>query len=357
MKNLLILIHLTFGTFLISLPFIGCNSLMKNLQINQLTSIDSTISFRGIYTVSDSEVWITGSNNSVFRTINNGNSWNKIVINDSLTLDFRDVHVNNRGEIFIMSSGPSRKSRIYCSTNRGIAWDTKYVNPYKDGFLNSIAFWNDSTGIAVGDPVKNRIFILLTKDGGISWHESEISAIPPALPGEIGFAASGTSIAVFRDSLAWIGTGGSQARIYYSTDIGNSWNVVNTPILHGGETTGIYSVQFLDEYTGYIAGGDYNAPESTDSTLGFTKDGGQSWKLIGNQQVPFQSAIGKIQSKYEYFISTGTAGTYYSKDGINWELLTDLGFNCLSTSPTGKAIWLAGSNGRVAQIIVNKWSF
>ncbi len=244
-KKLLIIFYQSCMIFFIWFAFTGCKSQMNNIRINQLPAIDSTVSFRGIYAVSDTKVWATGSSNAIFRTNNGGQSWEQMIIDDSLTLDFRDVHITSVGDIFVMSSGPGNQSRIYRSSDNGETWDISYINPHDEGFLNSTAFWNDSTGIAVGDPVNGQIFILVTHDSGSSWNVAQPGTIPPALPGAIGFAASGTSVAVYGDSLAWIGTGGPEARVYYTTDLGTSWHVTNTPFLHGGETTGIYSVQFF----------------------------------------------------------------------------------------------------------------
>jgi len=352
-KKLLIIFYQSCMIFFIWFAFTGCKSQMNNIRINQLPAIDSTVSFRGIYAVSDTKVWATGSSNAIFRTNNGGQSWEQMIVDDSLTLDFRDVHITSVGDIFVMSSGPGNQSRIYRSSDNGGTWNISYINPHDEGFLNSIAFWNDSTGIAVGDPVNGQIFILATHDNGNSWNAAQPGTVPPALLGEIGFAASGTSVVVSGDSLAWIGTGGPEARVYYTTNLGTSWHVTNTPLLHGGETTGIYSVQFFSENIGFIAGGDYTTPDSMVATFGRSIDGGKSWRLVGNQQVPFQTAIDQVNSNQEIFISTGTAGTYFSINGIYWNLLTDIGFNCLSAAPSGKIIWLAGANGRVAQIIVN----
>ena len=58
--------------------------------------------------------------------------------------------------------------------------------------------------------------------------------IPQPLEGEAGFAASGTCLAVQGKSNVWFGTGGgSIARIFRSTDGGDTWKVSETPMLSG----------------------------------------------------------------------------------------------------------------------------
>ena len=75
---------------------------------------------------------------------------------------------------------------------------------------------------------------------------------------EGGFAASGTSIAVSGKDLAWIGTGGAErARIFLSQDGGENWRAMNTPIISGAASRGVFSISFKDDMYGVAVGGDY----------------------------------------------------------------------------------------------------
>jgi hypothetical protein len=47
-----------------------------------------------------------------------------------------------------------------------------------------------------------------------------------------------------------------------SHDKGFSWFVVDTPIIQGKETTGIFSIDFYDSLNGFAIGGDYINPKS-----------------------------------------------------------------------------------------------
>ena len=48
------------------------------------------------------------------------------------------------------------------------------------GLLDAIAFWDESHGIAQGDPVDGRFLILTTDDGGLSWHPGPAVGMPRA---------------------------------------------------------------------------------------------------------------------------------------------------------------------------------
>src|SRR5690606_30831511 len=118
-------------------------------------------------------------------------------------------------------------------------------------FYDSMAFWNEKEGIAMGDATDSCLSILITRDGGNHWEKLKCDLLPKVERGEAAFAASNSNIALFGDH-AWIATGGKRARVFHSADKGKSWEVFDTPILQGRAMTGIYSIAFFDEKTGVI---------------------------------------------------------------------------------------------------------
>ncbi|MFC2134575.1 WD40/YVTN/BNR-like repeat-containing protein [Bacteroidota bacterium] len=327
------------------------NKIDINLEIISNRSIDSTLTFRGIFAIDENRAFVSGSRGSVYKTENGGVNWDRIKISGAEDADFRDIHILPARSILLLSVGAGSDSKIYKSTDDGENWNIVYSNPYAEGFLNSFAFWNEFNGIVVGDPVDGHPFIIITKDGGTTWQEIDKTKIPPALQGEAGFSASGTCVAVYGDSAAWIGMGGPEARIFKTTDMGISWTVHSTPILSGENTTGIYSVFFDDEMDGFVLGGDYTNETGTEKTLAVTKNGGINWSIIESDSIYFQSCMAKINDdNNEIFVSTGPAATYYSSNGKKWNKLSNIGFHCLSSGKNSNVIWAAGSNGRVAKI-------
>ena len=81
------------------------------------------------------------------------------------------------------------------------------------------------------------------------------------------------------------------ARVFHSADRGQSWQVFDTPILHGEDSTGIFSIAFRDALHGVIAGGDYNKPKKDGPNLAFTEDGGKTWKLASITPQAYFSAV------------------------------------------------------------------
>ena len=112
-------------------------------------------------------------------------------------------------------------------------------------------------------------------------------ASAPRQPSEI----EGASAPELPDPNIWFATGGKAARVFHSPDAGKTWQVFDTPILHGQDTTGIFSIAFRDPLHGVIAGGDYKRPKDDGPNLAFTEDGGKTWTLSAIKPQSFFSAI------------------------------------------------------------------
>jgi photosystem II stability/assembly factor-like uncharacterized protein len=91
------------------------------------------------------------------------------------------------------------------------------------------------------------------------------------------------------DPNIWFATGGKAARVFHSPDRGQTWQVFNTPILHGPDSAGIFSIAFRDSLHGVIAGGDYKHPDQDGPNLAFTNDGGKTWTLSRSTPNPTYS--------------------------------------------------------------------
>jgi len=79
--------------------------------------------------------------------------------------------------------------------------------------------------------------------------------------------------------------------VFHSSDRGKTWEVFNTPILHGPESAGIFAIAFRDARHGVIAGGDYKHPDEDGPNLAFTDDGGKTWSLSTLKPQAFFSAV------------------------------------------------------------------
>ncbi len=255
-------------------------------------------SLRGVSVVSRDVFWASGTHGTYLRTTDAGHTWTPAQVPGTEAVDFRGVAAFSSLEAFLMSSGPGDQSRIYHTSDGGQHWSLQFSEKDPKAFFDSIAFWDRTHGVVLGDPVvddsgKLAFEVLLTEDGE-HWNRVPAAKLPAAMEGEGAFAASNSCLAILpaADRNLWFATGGKAARVFHSPDRGVTWEVVNTPILHGPESAGIFSIAFRDAKHGVIAGGDYKHPDDDGPNLAFTDDGGKTWRLAEiHPQAYFSSAV------------------------------------------------------------------
>jgi photosystem II stability/assembly factor-like uncharacterized protein len=307
---------------------------------------------RGLCVVSSDVVWASGNGGTVIRTTDGGKTWKASTVPGAVSLDFRDVHAINDKSAYLLSIGEGDKSRIIKTTDGGATWTTSYLNKDPKGFLDAIAFRDADHGLALGDPVEGRFVILRTEDGGKTLVPTPPEAMPPALPGEGAFAASGTCLVVNGDGHAWFATGGAKtSRVFHSTDMGKSWSVHETPIEAGSPSSGIFSLAFSDVNRGVAVGGDYKEPGRAGNRVALTSDGGRTWRLPkGRQPGGFRSAVAFVPgTQGRLLVAVGPTGSDVSEDGgENWRRLGTTGFHAVGFAGPA-AGWAVGEDGTIAR--------
>src|SRR3981081_4611840 len=180
---------------------------------------------RGVSAVSDRVAWASGSGSTVLHTADGGVSWQKLTVTTDV-VDFRDVCASDTRTAYVRSIGKGPASRIYKTTDAGATWVLQFKNEDGRAFFDAMSFWDAEHGIVMGDSIDRQFCIMTTENGGRKWRRLPASALPPALPNEGAFAASGTNIAVLGTNDAWIGTGaGATARVLRTHDRGRTWAI------------------------------------------------------------------------------------------------------------------------------------
>jgi photosystem II stability/assembly factor-like uncharacterized protein len=311
------------------------------------------VSLRGVSAVSPRVVWASGNNGTYLRTTNGGVTWRSGTVPGASQLDFRDVHAVDANTAYLLSSGEGALSKIYKTTDGGAHWKLQYTNGGPRGFFDAIAFWDADHGIALSDPVGGDFLIITTADGGATWKEVPAENIPPPLPGEAAFAASGTCLTVQGKDNAWFGTGGgSTARVFRSTDRGQTWKVAPTPIRAANSSSGIFSVAFKDGRNGVAVGGDYQKPDEARSSVAVTTDGGVTWTpAVSAPPAGYRSGVAYVPgTNSSTLVAVGTSGSDYSVDGgRTWTSIDKNGYNSISFAGSASAGWAVGEAGRIAK--------
>ena len=308
------------------------------------------VRLRGVSAVSESVAWASGAGATVLRTADGGATWQKLKVTDD-PLDFRDIDAVDAQTAYALSIGNGPASRIYKTTDAGKTWQLQFKNEDEKAFLDAMTFWDATHGIVFGDSVNLQFYILITADGGRTWSRIPTANLPPAQGNEGAFAASGTNIALFGKSYAWIGTGAAaKSRVLRTTDGGRTWQVADTP-LASGPSSGIFSIAFRDAKHGVIAGGDYRKESEAVDNLAVTSDGGVTWTLVKGLS-GFRSVVAYVPGmKTPALIALGPSGGDYSlDDGRTWQPIDGPGFDTFSFVRGKQLGWGAGAEGKIGKL-------
>jgi len=231
--------------------------------------------------------------------------------------------------VFVLSiESPAVLYKIGYSGNEATHIEEVYKEEGEGVFYDAMTFWNDKEGIAIGDPLDDCLSIIITRDGGSTWQKVSCDSLPSIAKGEAAFAASNSNIATFGNH-TWVVTGGMKSRVLYSGDKGRSWQVYTTPIIEGKPMTGIYSVDFYDEKTGIIVGGNWEDKTFNQGNKAITHNGGKSWKLLANGEIPgYLSCVQFVpNSDTRKIVAVSTAGIFVSNNqGKHWKQVSQEGF-------------------------------
>jgi photosystem II stability/assembly factor-like uncharacterized protein len=262
-------------------------------------------------------------------------------------LDFRDIEAFDRNVAYILSIGNGDASRIYKTTDGGATWKLQFTNEDEKAFFDAIACWDAQNCIAMSDPVDGHYLLISTSDGGTNWKPIVSNQMPAAKGGEAAFAASGTCLVTQGKNNVFLVSGGTDARVFRSSDRGLTWLVSDTPIVKGSAGSGIFSIALNDAMNGIIVGGNYEKPYEAKDNLAFTSDGGKSWQL-GSGLTGYRSAVAYIDRKT--LIAVGTNGTDISRDGgKTWKNIGNENLNSVAAKGK-KAVWAVGPKGTVVKL-------
>ena len=309
-----------------------------------------TARLRGVSAVSPAVGWASGAAGTVLRTTDAGTTWQRLTVPGAEALDFRDIDATDARTAHVLSIGSGAASRIYQTSDAGATWTERFVNTDPQAFFDAMTFADADHGVAVSDSVDGRFVILLTTNGGRTWTPVPAASLPPALPGEGAFAASGTNVAMAGPRHLWFAT--TKSRVVRSTDGGRSWTVHQTPIATG-EATGIFSVAFRGTRHGIVVGGNYSQERATGAHAAVTSDGGVTWSLAPAPGVGgFRSAVAWLPS-VRAWLTVGPAGSDLASDAAGiWTPAGGDGYDAMSIHAASGTGWATGSGGRIARVAV-----
>src|SRR5512143_1021390 len=305
-------------------------------------------------------VWASGRGGTFVVTTDGGETWRSGVVPGAEALQFRDVQGVSEKIAYLQSIGDNPTDfRIYKTVDGGATWTMQFQNQNPGAFYDCFAFWTPKRGLSHSDSV-NGVFPDLRTPDGMTWQAIR-GNMPPALPGEVSFAASGTGGATQGAMNAWIATGGATtARVLATRDQGNTWNAYDTPLV-SSPSAGAFTVAFRDAWHGIVGGGDLDPGDPNNAGTAISSDGGRTWTLTN--PAPVTGAIfglsyvgqtgrgGGNNLGRAVVITANDGGAAWTPDeGTTWFTLPDVtGFWAVAFA-TPKAGWLVGTDGRIIKI-------
>lgn len=306
------------------------------------------LSLRGLSVVSDKIIWVSGTEGNVGLSNNGGKTWKWIRVPHYEKSDFRDIEAFSAQEAVIM--GITEPAVILRTVNGGKSWTTVFEDSSKSVFLDAMDFSGDQ-GALVGDPENGRIFFAQSPDRGKTWKKTGPQEWNMAAADEAFFASSGSNLVIIpaknhgvRNRILLV-SGGSQSCLYTFE------NRFPLSMSQGRPSTGANSIAFNpdDPSEVFIVGGD------------FKNDTVQQGNSLRVQLNPFEqiqpstpphgyrSSVIYIDGKK--LVSCGTSGVDISVDGgMNWKMISRIGFHVCRKSRLGNVVFLAGPNGSIAKL-------
>jgi photosystem II stability/assembly factor-like uncharacterized protein len=328
--------------FILGIALKGYN---QTPQIKILQS-GNKVSIRGLSVVNNHVIWASGHNGMIARSINGGKDfeWKKVAGYEKR--DFRDIEGFDKNTALIM--GVDAPAIILKTTDAGKSWKIVLEDTAKGMFLDAMDFADNKNGVVIGDPIDQKVYLSITKDQGETWEKLEIKNKTNALttkPGEAFFASSGTNIKMLGKRIAFV-SGGLISRFFYQT----SWDEI--PLIQGKESTGANSIAINDVFKGVIVGGDF-AKDTVSIENCILFEIGQDIVYTKPQTSPHGYRSCVIYITNNLLVACGTSGIDISRDGgKNWELISKESFHVVQKAKKGNTVFLAGSNGRIAQLIL-----
>ncbi len=306
------------------------------------------VSIRGLSVVNDKIIWASGNNGSVAKSIDGGITWHWMTIPGYEKRDFRDIEAFSANTAIIM--GIAEPAVILKTKDGGKSWKRVFEDTTKGMFLDAMDFSGDH-GVVVGDPINNNIFLAITTDRGDTWQTSKPAAQPSYLntrEGEAFFASSGTNVQYFNNQSRFVFVSGGMVSGIYHMD-----RRFHLPFGKGISTAGANSIALSpDSKQAMVVGGNFNNDTASDrnSMLVYFQRAGIKMETPNTKPKGYRSCV--IFLDNNRLLTCGTTGVDISLDrGMNWQFISPESYHVCKLAKNGKAIFLAGKNGRIAKLI------
>ena len=299
-------------------------------------SNDVNLSSLHMSIVDENIIWVSGTaflspGNSQERwsySSDGGYTWNTGIIdlnNPDLVVSSISALSANKAYVSVFSKNSGSFGGVWITEDSGTTWTnqpTASFNSSSDSFANFIHFWDNNTGVVVGDPVSGFFEIYTTMNGGTDWNPVQQLNIP--LPIDANEYALTDKYETQGNSIRFATTFG---RIFTSDDFGVTWSVTQAPIPDfgggiNGDGRGTFSFKNTNE--GLLVTNTFNYFRTINGGLNWTIE--NTTEALRNYQIYFVP-----ETNNTYFSIGGNLsvpsdyGSSYSLNGgLDWINLNDV---------------------------------
>ncbi|MFY1045445.1 T9SS type A sorting domain-containing protein [Chryseobacterium sp. GP-SGM7] len=309
MKNVL------FSVFALAINVSAYSQLSWSSQNSAFTAVSTGINPLAV--VDNNTVWAlgydgsaSGANFQTFsKTTNAGTTWTSGSINvgnaNYLISDLTAVSGTTAWVTATPTAG-GNGGGVWKTTNSGTTWTKQTTASFSSNasFANTVHFWDENNGVAMGDPTGTLFEIYTTTNGGTTWTKLTSASVAPATSGEYGYV----HLKEVAGDNVWFGT--STGRIFKSANKGVTWTVVSTPLSDFGGLAESGKIAIKDANTAWIL--------SDLGTVYSTTNGGTSWSTIST--ITQSSDITFVPGTTSTLIAVGngTGSSISTNGGTSW---------------------------------------
>lgn len=325
--------------------FISLITLSTYSQKIKIVNSGTKTSLRGLSVVDEKIIWASGSNGMIAKSVDGGANWKWIQVPNFEKKDFRDIEAFDSSTALVISI--AEPAYILKTIDGGNSFTTVFYDSTKGMFLDAMNFYDDKNGVVIGDPISGKTFIATTNNRGDSWIKNE--AATDLDSNEAFFASSGSNI-----SLEWNKKNNSFENYFVSGGVNSNLYIDNKkieiPIIKGKQSTGANSIAINKNKNAIIVGGDFNNDSLREYNCVLINL--KNFEISQPEINPtgYRSSVVFLNNKTALTCGLNGVDISYNK-GKTWKKISNEGYHVVKKSKYGNSIFLAGSKGRIAQLI------
>jgi photosystem II stability/assembly factor-like uncharacterized protein len=267
-----------------------------------------------------------GYGDGVYKSMDGGKSWTNMGLKESRQIGMILINPKNPDVVYVAAEGsawgPGGDRGLYKTADGGKTWAKVLAISENTGVNCAVMDRRDPDVIIASSEQRRRhvytkisggpeTAIHKTTDGGKTWRKIT-SGLPSVDMGGIGLAISPANPDVI---YAIIEAAGDAGGFFRSNDRGESWAKVNSHYAQG---------QYYNEI--YCDPKDVDTVYSVETVTQFTRDGGKTWMVLGNDRRHVDDhALWIDPSDTAHILIGGDGGIYETYDGgPTWRFVSNL---------------------------------